>query len=183
MGGTTEEGQVARFNQLAGELTYARRARWSWNRHEATSMQVVVLVVAIIALSGCSGIEQDASHLQQQQDAISAAVKKIKVVPGVNVKGNPQYTALGRVEGYCFNRPNSTGGETVHGDGLKTAAYRKYGGQVDAIVNTSVWFVSDDSSPAFEPYTENGYFECSGTAVHFTEEPAPALAPKGPPDL
>jgi hypothetical protein len=146
-------------------------------------MQVVVLVVAIVALSGCSSLKQDVSQLQQNQDAISAAIKKIKVVPGVNVKGNPQYTALGRVEGYCFNLPNSTGGQIVHGDGLKAAAYRKYGGQVDAIVNTSVWFVSDDSSPVFEPYTENGYFECSGTAVHFTEELAPAIAPKGPPDL
>lgn len=146
-------------------------------------MRVVVLVIAIAALSGCSSLKQDVSQLQQNQDAISAAIKKIKVVPGVNVKGNPNYTTLGRVEGYCFNRPNSTGGQVVHGDGLKTAAYRKYGGRVDAIVNTSIWFVSDDSSAAFEPYTENGYFECSGTAVHFTEEPEPALAPKGPPDL
>ncbi len=146
-------------------------------------MQVVVLVVAIVALSGCSSVKQDVSQLQQKQDALSAAIKKIKVVPGVNVKGNPQYTTLGRVEGYCFNQPDSTGGRIVHGDGLKAAAYRKYGGQVDAIVNTSIWFVSDDSSPAFEPYTENGYFECSGTAVHFTEEPAAAFAPRDPPDL
>jgi hypothetical protein len=146
-------------------------------------MKVVVLVVAMVALSGCSSLTQDVSQLQQNQDALSAAIKKIKVVPGVNVKGDPQYTALGRVEGYCLNQPNSTGGQVVHGDGLKAAAYRKYGGQVDAIVNTSVWFVSDDSSPVYEPYTENGYFECSGTAVHFTEDPAPALSPKGPPDL
>ena len=146
-------------------------------------MRVVLLVVAIVALSGCSSLKQDVTQLQQEQDAISAAIKKIKVVPGVNVKGNPQYTTLGRVQGYCFNLPNSTGGQVVHGDGLKAAAYRKYGGQVDAIVNTSVWFVSDDSSPVYEPYTENGYFECSGTAVHFTDEPAPAFAPKDPPDL
>jgi hypothetical protein len=132
-------------------------------------MRVVLLVIAAVALSGCSSLKQDVSQLQQNQEAISAAIKKIKVVPGVNVKGNPQYTMLGRVEGYCFNQPNSTGGQVVHGDGLKAAAYRKYGGQVDAIVNTSVWFVSDDNYAAYEPYTENGYFECSGTAVHYTK--------------
>lgn len=146
-------------------------------------MRVVLLVIATAALSGCSSIKRDVSQLQQEQNAISAAIKKIKVVPGANVKGNPQYTTLGHVQGYCFNQPNSTAGQVVHGDGLKAAAYRKYDGQVDAIVNTSVWFVPDDSSPVYEPYTENGYFECSGTAVHFTEEPAPAFAPKELPDL
>ena len=146
-------------------------------------MRLVLLLVAVVALGGCSTVDKDVAHLQQEQDAISAATKKIQVVHGATVKGHPQYTALGRAEGYCFNLPNSTGGQVIHGDGLRAAAYRKYGAQVDAIVNTSVWFVSDDSSPVFEPYTENGYFECSGTAVHFTEELAPAIAPKGPPDL
>ena len=88
---------------------------------------------------------------------------------------------LGRVEGYCFNLPNSTGGQVIHGDGLRAAAYRKYGGQVDAIVNTTVWFVSDDDYGAFEPYTEGGYFECAGTAVHFTNQPAPTASPSSPP--
>jgi len=140
-------------------------------------MRLVLLIVAVIALGGCAGVEQDVSHLQQEQDAISAATKKIKVVHGANVKGNPQYTALGRAEGYCFNRPNSTGGQVIHGDGLRAAAYRKYGDQVDAIVNTSVWFVSDDDYGAYEPYDEGGYFECAGTAVHFTTQPTPAVSP------
>jgi hypothetical protein len=140
-------------------------------------MRLVFLAAAFVALAGCSSVEQDVTHLQQEQDAISAATKRIKVVPGANVKGHPQYTALGRAEGYCFNRPNSTGGELVHGDGLKAAAYRKYGDQVDAIVNTSVWFVEDDNYGAYEPYTQSGYFECAGTAVHFTGESAPAAAP------
>ena len=133
---------------------------------------LLVVAFAMVALAGCSAFEQDVTHLQQEQDAISAANKKIKVVHGANVKGNPQYTSLGRVEGYCFNRPNSTGGQVIHGDGLRAAAYRKYGSQVDAIVNTSVWFVADDDYGPFEPYDEGGYFECSGTAVHFTTQPA-----------
>ena len=137
----------------------------------------LVVTIAIAALAGCSGVEQDIAHLQQEQDAISAATKKIKVVARANVKGNPQYTVLGRVEGYCFNLPNSTGGQVIHGDGLRAAAYRKYGDQVDAIVNTTVWFVSDDDYGAFEPYTEGGYFECAGTAVHFTNQPTPAASP------
>lgn len=141
---------------------------------------LLIVAIAIVALAGCSTVEQDITHLQQEQDAISAATKKIKVVHGANIKGNPQYTALGRAEGYCFNRPNSTGGQVIHGDGLRAAAYRKYGGQVDAIVNTSVWFVADDDYGAFEPFDEGGYFECSGTAVHFITQPAPALSPLMP---
>jgi len=144
-------------------------------------MRFVLLVVAILALGGCSSVDQDVSHLQQEQDAISAGIKKIQVVHGANVKGHPQYTTLGRAEGYCFNRPNSTGGAVVHGDGLRAAAYRKYGDQVNAIVNTSVWFVEDDDYGAFEPYTQGGYFECAGTAVHFTGESAPAAQPAQPP--
>jgi len=144
-------------------------------------MRLVLLVVAIVTLAGCSAVDQDVAHLQQQQDAISAAIKKIHVVHGPAVKGHPQFTALGRAEGYCFNRPNSTGGAVVHGDGLRAAAYRKYGAQVDAIVNTTVWFVEDDDYGAFEPYTEGGYFECAGIAVHFTGESAPAVQPAQPP--
>ncbi len=144
-------------------------------------MRLVYLAVVIVALAGCSSVDRDVTHLQQEQDAISAAIGKIKVVSGANVKGHLHYTELGRAEGYCFNLPNSTSGRLVHGDGLKAAAYRKYGEQVDAIVKTSVWFVADDSYAAYEPYTENGYFECAGTAVHFTGESAPAAAPVQPP--
>lgn len=137
-------------------------------------MKLAMLVALSLALAGCSDVKQDehdinqdVTHLEQQQDAISAAVKKIEVVSGAKVKGASDYTLLGPVEGYCFNIPNSTGGQTVHGDSLKMAAYRKYGGQVNAIVNTTIWFVADDYSAVYEPYTENGYFECGGTAVHF----------------
>ena len=69
----------------------------------------------------------------------------------------------------------------VHGCGLRAAACRKYSDQVDAIVNTSVWFVSDDTYALYEPYTENGYFECAGISVHFTGESAPAAPPAQPP--
>lgn len=144
-------------------------------------MRLVLLVVAAIALGGCAGVEQDVSHLQQQQDSISAAIKKIKVVHGANVKSNPQYIVLGRTEGYCFNRPNSTGGQVIHGDGLRAAAYRKYGDQVNAIVNTTVWFVADDDYAAMDPYDEGGYFECAGTAVHFTTPTTPAASPSPKP--
>ncbi len=64
----------------------------------------LVLLVAIVAVAGCASVDQDVTHLQQEQDAISAAIKKIKVVHGPTVKGHPQYTTLGRAEGYCFNR-------------------------------------------------------------------------------
>jgi hypothetical protein len=151
-------------------------------------MRIFFLTMAIIALAGCSSVQQedqrlhqDVAQLHQEQDALSAAIKKIEVVSGANVKGHPQYASLGPTQGYCINQQNSTGGQVLHGDGLRAAAYRKYGDQVDAIVNTRAWFVADDAGGAFEPYTENGYFECAGTAVHFAAESAPAAAPMIPP--
>jgi hypothetical protein len=143
-------------------------------------VRLAILIVAIVTLAGCTGVQQDeqhvdqdVAHLQQQQDALSAAIKKIKVVSGANVKGHPQYTSLGPAQGYCFDPPNLTGGQVVHGDGLKAAAYRKYGDQVDAIVRTSIWFVADDNYAPNGPFTEDGYFECAGTAVHFIDQSAP----------
>jgi hypothetical protein len=133
--------------------------------------RLAIVLVTLAVLGGCAEekrVDQDIDRLQQQQDALSAAIKKIQVVAGDQVKDHPNYTKLGRVEGYCFNIPNSTSGQVVHGDSLRAAAYRKYGDQVDAIVNTTIWFVADDAAPIFEPYTQNGYFECAGTAVHFT---------------
>jgi hypothetical protein len=124
-----------------------------------------------IALGGCAEephFEQEVTQLHEQQDALGAAIKKIQVVSKDTVKGHAQYTKLGSVQGYCFNTPNSTSGQVVHGDSLRAAAYRKYGDQVDAVVGTTVYFVADDASAVSEPYTEGGYFECAGTAVHFT---------------
>jgi outer membrane lipoprotein SlyB len=130
----------------------------------------LLAVVIAIAFGGCAEeqhLDQDVTQLQEQQDALSAEIKKIQVVSKDTVKGHPQYTKLGAVQGDCFNLPNSTSGQVVHGDGLRAAAYRKYGDQVDAVVGTTIYFVADDGSALAEPYTENGYFECAGTAVHF----------------
>ena len=152
-------------------------------RSSVTSIliRIFFLAMAIVALAGCSAVQQedqrihqDVAQLHQDQDALSVAIRKIKVVSGASVKGHPQYSSLGPTQGYCINQQNSTSGQILHGDGLRAAAYRKYGDQVDAIVNTRMWFVPDDAGAAFEPYTENGYFECAGTAVHFTGELASA---------
>ena len=134
-------------------------------------MKRVILALAIAVGLGACGetkqLDQDVQQLHQEQDALSASIKKIQVYSRPIPKGHPEFTKLGPVEGYCFNIPNSTSGQVVHGDSLKAAAYRKYGDQVDAIVGTTISFVADDAAPIFEPYTENGYFECAGTAVHF----------------
>ena len=130
---------------------------------------LLALAIAIV-FGGCAEeqhLDQDVTQLHAQQDALGAAIKKILVVSKDTVKGHAQYTKLGSVQGYCFNTPNSTSGQVVHGDGLRAAAYRKYGDQVDAVVGTTIYFVADDASAVSEPYTEGGYFECAGTAVHF----------------
>ena len=134
-------------------------------------MKRLILALAIMVGLGACGetkqLDQDAQHLQQQQDALRADIKKIEVYSKASPKGHPDFTQLGPVQGYCFNIPDSTSGQVVHGDGLRAAAYRKYGDQVDAIVSTTIYFVADDASAVSEPYTENGYFECAGTAVHY----------------
>ena len=152
----------------------------SIDHREDFVIRVFFLAVVIVGLAGCSGVRQeeqnlhqDVAELHQEQDALSVAIKKIKVVSGGVVKGSPSpYAALGPTQGYCFNQSNSASGQVIHGDGIRAAAYRKYGDQVDAIVNTRAWFVADDAGAVFEPYTENGYFECGGTAVHFNRESA-----------
>lgn len=145
------------------------------------TLMVLFASLLIGAANGCSTakveeqrVDKDITQLQHQQDAISAAIAKIQVAFSPTVKGHPQVTKLGPAQGYCFNLPNSTGGQVVHGDSLRAAAYRKYGNQVDAIVGTSIWFVSDDAWGPYEPYTESGYFECAGTAVHYSSEASPA---------
>ena len=144
---------------------------------------MTLIAALLIGANGCSTakveeqrVDKDITHLQQQQDALSAAIAKIQVAYSAKVKGHPQATTLGPAQGYCFNLANSTGGQVVHGDSLRAAAYRKYGNQVDAIVGTSIWFVSDDAFGPYEPYTENGYFECAGTAVHFPSDPPASTA-------
>ena len=132
--------------------------------------RIIMALAMVVGLAGCGEtkqLDQDVQQIHQEQDALSAAIRKIQVYSKTTPKGHPDFTKLGPVEGYCFNVPNSTSGQVVHGDTLKAAAYRKYGDQVDAIVGTTIIFVADDAAPIFEPYTENGYFECSGTAVHF----------------
>jgi len=134
-------------------------------------MNQLILALAIaVGLSGCGEtkqLDQDAQHLQQQQDALRTDIKKIEVYSKTTPKGHPDFTQLGPVQGFCFNVPDSTSGQVVHGEGLRAAAYRKYGDQVDAIIGTTIYFVADDASAVSEPYTENGYFECAGTAVHY----------------
>ena len=138
-------------------------------------MKKLLLLGLTLAIAGCGPVKKEEAKIQTHDAAMEAATQKIIVTRSTSVDGHPKVTDLGPVEGRCANDP--TGQETFPEDNLREAAYRKYGDQVNAIVNTSVWFVSDDDYGAYEPYTEGGYFECAGTAVHFTGEPAPAASP------
>ena len=66
-------------------------------------MKRFLLALAIaIALCGCGEeqhLDQDVAQLHQQQDALSAAIKRIQVVSKDTVKGHTQYTKLGSVQG------------------------------------------------------------------------------------
>ena len=92
-------------------------------------MKRLLLALAIaVGLSGCGEtkqLDQDAQRLQQQQDALRTDIKKIEVYSKATPKGHPDFTQLGPVQGYCFNVPDSTSGQVVHGEGLRAAAYRK----------------------------------------------------------
>jgi len=124
--------------------------------------------------SGCRG----ASIRSRTRSALRS--KRSRWSRARSFKGNPSpYTALGATQGYCFHQSNSSGGQVIHGDGIRAAAYRKYGDQVDAVVeHARVVCTRTTHGAVFEPYTENGYFRVRwyGGALHWGESAAASPA-------
>jgi hypothetical protein len=133
-----------------------------------------VLLFLCLCVSACGTLQHDTADFRADNTAMTAASKKIIVSPTTEVPGHPNFTALGAVQGYCLKDPHGNT-QAVPGDSMRLAAYRQYGDRVGAIIGAHQWFViaGGQTSAVYEPGSQQGYWECGGTAVSF-----PAAAPQ-----
>ena len=128
-------------------------------------MKKLLLLALAIAVAGCGEAAKTEHAVEARDAAMNSATAKMVVTRGDNVAGHSQYVTLGKVHGGCLQDPEAND-VIPSGDNLRQAAYRKYGGQVDAIVAASGVFISNQLIQ--DPGSLGGHFECEGTAVHFT---------------
>ena len=128
----------------------------------------MLIVVAALAIAGCSAVKKAGEAIDARNEAEEAAVKRIVVVEGDQVPGHPKFTELGRVQGVCVRAPWYDDDSSIARVGFKRAAYDKYGDKVDAIIRVDSFFVTDNQSYGIqEPGSAAGHLNCQGTAVHF----------------
>jgi len=139
-------------------------------------MKKLSLLVLGILIAACAQTAKPANDRE-----IEASSARMIVTSADTVPGHSQYLALGGVQARCAENP-ATGHLTASdiiadANGLKQAAYRTYGSQVDAIVKADMSYVIDYGwrHPLFD---KEGHLECQGTAVHFQEENAVRITPR-----
>ncbi|MGH7864698.1 MAG: hypothetical protein ACREQB_06900 [Candidatus Binataceae bacterium] len=127
------------------------------------------LMVVAMVMAGCALATDEAAEIQARNQAEQAALSTIVVTKGSEVNGRATYTRLGRVQGFC-DRDIERQDHAVGGDSLRQAAYRRYGEQVKAIVETNAWFILDGAaSTVWATEGGGGHFECAGIAVTFEQ--------------
>jgi hypothetical protein len=126
-------------------------------------MKKLAILILAIAVAGCGQAE---TAIRTRDANLEAATAKMIVTRGKDIPGHPQYVELGKVRGHCLQDPEAND-VIPSGDNLREAAYRKYGAQVDAIVDAVATHINDDYSPVAPPGSSAGHYECEGTAVHF----------------
>jgi Ni/Co efflux regulator RcnB len=130
--------------------------------------RLMLIVVAALAVAGCSAVAKEDASIKNRNEAEEAAVKKIVVVEGDKIPNHPKYTELGHVQGVCVRAPWYDDDTSIARIGFKHAAYDQYGDKVDAIIRVDSFFVTDNQSYGIqEPGTASGHLNCQGTAVHF----------------
>ena len=136
-------------------------------QQEVRHMKTMSLLLVAIVITGCSEAAKP-----PRDAAMEAATARMSIASGDNVPGNPQYVTLGKVRAHCMENPQAsyiTATDIIaDGDDLQQAAYRKYGSQVDAIVDANIFHVSNYKQ-RYPLFYDEGHFECEGTAVHFRE--------------
>ena len=130
-------------------------------------MKRLSLIVLAIFMTACGEVAKEEAAVRTRDAAMDAATTKMIVTRASNVAGHSQYVTLGKVRGHCLQDPEAND-VIPSGDNLRQGAYRKYGNQVDAIVDASAVHINDDYTPE-APGTASGHFECEGTAVHFAD--------------
>jgi hypothetical protein len=135
-------------------------------------VKLSVIGLLTLMMAGCVWVQQEAAQIRRRTAEEDAAIRKIRVFVSDRVPGGREYTKLGRVQGYCV-ADTPLYDTTASGGSLKEAAYKKYGTQVDAIVNVQSWYVptSDTGTYADDPIDWAGYFECAGDAVTYKKSP------------
>ena len=137
-------------------------------------MKTVSLLLVAILITACSEAAKP-----PRDTAMEAASARVFVASGDNVSGNPLYVTLGKVRAHCMENPQAsyiTATDIIaDGDDLQQAAYRKYGSQVDAIVDANIFHVGNYKQ-RYPLFYDEGHFECEGTAVHFKGEQAQPIA-------
>jgi hypothetical protein len=138
-------------------------------------MKRALFLFCLLSFAACGIVEHGAADVRRDNADMTAASKKILISGGGDVPGHPHLSTLGPVQGYCEKNPQGDA-QTIPGDSMRLAAYRKYGDKVGAITGSHGWFVpaNGDTSAVYEPGTSQGYWECAGTAVSFTSAEAPA---------
>jgi hypothetical protein len=131
-------------------------------------MKKLVLLVLAIVMVACGEAAKVENKVEARDAAMDAATAKMIVTRDSSVAGHPQSSTLGKVHGHCKADPEAND-IIAAGDNLRQAAYRKYGSQVDAIVDANAYHVNDDFSPEAASQGTVGHFECDGTAVHFSD--------------
>jgi hypothetical protein len=129
-------------------------------------MKKLALLILAMAMMACGETAKVQNAVEARDAGMDAADAKMIVTRAANVPGHTQ-VVLGKVQGRCGANPEAN--EVIpSGDNLRQAAYRKYGAQVDGIVNSSAVQINDEIIKDPDS-TSASYTECSGTAVHFSD--------------
>jgi len=126
-------------------------------------MKKLSILVLAVVVAGCGQAE---TAIRTRDAAMEAATAKMIVTRGKDIPAHPQYVELGKVRGNCMADPEAND-IIPTGDNLREAAYRKYGSQVDGIVDAVATHINDDYTPTAPQGSPAGHYECEGTAVHF----------------
>jgi len=128
------------------------------------------LLVLGLLIAACAETAKPVPHT-----ATEASSPRMIITSADTVPRHAQYLALGSVRAKCMENPAAghlTAADIIaDANGLKEAAYRTYGSQVDAIVDADVSYAIEPGEwhPLFD---HQGHLECRGTAIHFQEENA-----------
>jgi hypothetical protein len=133
-------------------------------------MKKLSLMLLAFVIAGCAETRDNGLHAGNT--AMHAATLRI-IASGDNDPGHSQQIILGKVHAACAESPNrayvTARGIITNSDGLRQAAYREYGTQVDAIVDADASYV-DDGYVTWTPlFSRSRHFEREGTAVHFQD--------------